>query len=125
LPKRSKYGRKLRRFQPAPVSWLNVLDSASTGQALREAGEPPGRLDGIYGNGESLRLADDHHQALTAGDGSIQEIAFEHRVVLGGQGHDHGRELRALALVERLGMRSATDSMSLSWIASGKEAGRK
>gem|GEM_PF-4207791 len=73
----------------------------------------------------SLRLADDHHQALTAGDGSIQEIAFEHRVVLGGQGHDHGRELRALALVERLGMRSATDSMSLSWIASGKEAGRK
>ena|GEM_PF-2307842 len=74
------------------INWRSPANNFFT------ASESSGRLDGVHGNGEGLRLADDHHQTLTARDCRIQKIALEHRVVLGSQGYDHRRELRAWLL---------------------------
>ena len=49
--------------------------------------------------GTGFGLSDQHHQLLAPCDASIQEVAGQHRIVLGGQRDDHSRVLGALTFV--------------------------
>src|SRR4051812_30679804 len=50
--------------------------------------------------GQRLRLADEHHQLLASGYGSIDEIALQKQVLLHRQRDDDGWKFRALRLVD-------------------------
>ena len=54
-----------------------------------------------HGDGERAPLPDDHDKALAARDRRVDEVARQHRVVLGREGDDNGGIFGALRLVDR------------------------
>ena len=53
----------------------------------------------MHGDSDRLLLADQHHQSLAACHAGVEQIALQHRVVLGHDGNDHGRIFGALRFV--------------------------
>src|SRR6516165_1709663 len=61
----------------------------------------PSTSASLHRDRQRLPLPDEDDEAFAARQAGVDQVPLQHRVVLGGQRNDHGRILRALALVDR------------------------
>ncbi len=54
-----------------------------------------------HGDTDGAWRPDEDDEPLSASDSSVEEVTLQHLEVLGGDGHDHGRVLAPLRLVDR------------------------
>lgn len=69
-------------------------------QPLSQFGVPLVRVLPPHRDGHRFFLPHDDDQPLAAGDGRVQQVPPQHRVLLGRERNDDGRILRALAFVD-------------------------
>ena len=76
----------------------------TSAEATRPASTNAAARDVANRDGDRLLLTNQNDEAFAAGDTGVEEIPLQHGVVLGHDRDNHGRVLRALALMDGRGI---------------------